>query len=84
MGISVRTSVPARTQESSFMNATLQDIGDDHSISIAVHLPAEAGAGVDLNDEAQVRMMIARHLGDAAASGCSVEVQIGPNTDGEE
>ena len=81
MTITVRTGVPAREQESSFMNATLQTVSDTHSASIAVTLPEGAmlAAGVDPDDEAGVAAWMGRVFASAIAEGCEVQVEIGPD-----
>jgi hypothetical protein len=81
MSISVQTGIEAAHQESSFANATLQNVSDTHSISIAVHLPEGAmqRAGVDPDDAEQVEAWMERVFASAVAEGCEVEVQIGPD-----
>ena len=83
MTVTVRTGISAQAQESSFMNATLQNVSDTHSASIAVHLPqgAMAAEGVDPDDVAQVRTWLERMFASAIAEGCSVEVEIGRDAD---
>lgn len=83
MSIIVKTGIPARKQESSFMNACLQNVSQTHIMSIAVHLPndAAAKAGIELEDHDQVAEWLGRIFASAIAEGCTVEVQVGPEDD---
>lgn len=86
MSIEVETGVSAASQESSFMNSCLQSVSETHAMSIAVHLPEEAAAaaGVDLDDEDQVTAWLERIFASAIAEGCTVEVKVGPEGEGDD
>lgn len=80
MNIDVQTEVPESSQESSFMNATLQSASETHSINIAVHLPSGAAEkeGVNLDDAISVQDWMHRIFQSALEYGCEISVQVGP------
>lgn len=79
MNIDVQTEVPESSQESSFMNSTLQTASDTHAISIAVNLPDDAAAkdGVNLDDAVAVQDWMHRIFQSALEYGCEISVQVG-------
>jgi hypothetical protein len=72
--LKITTGIRAETQESSFMNATLQSVGD-LAVSVAIMLPDHAN---DFSQGQLVRMLEEdfKHLTDI---GYEVEIQIGPD-----
>lgn len=84
--LNIEMGVSAAKQESSFGNATSQEVSPTRTMSVAVTLPEGAAAldGVDLDDEAQVRRWLSIMFATSLAGGCAVDVQIGPTEEGEE
>jgi len=82
--VQVREGVSAGEQESSFMNATLQDAGEATSFSVATKL--EIPEYVISKGEAAIAGYISGALGRASSSvsGLSFEVEIGPTEDPED
>lgn len=80
MNIDVQTDVPESSQESSFMNATLQSASETHAISIAINLPSGAAErdGVNLEDAISVQDWMHRIFQSALEYGCEINVQVGP------
>ena len=75
--LTVTHDVPASEQESSFINATLQDLSDGRTISVAVHLPEDFLKGYDTPEQIEQRLWWA--FAGVSALGFSIECQIGPN-----
>lgn len=78
MKLTVKTNVPASEQESSFMNATLTDVRDNYSISVAVDLPFNIPAHVDLDNRASITAWARDLFASALKAGCMIGVQVGP------
>lgn len=76
MAVSITWDVPESQQESGFMNATLQDFGPEHAISIAVYIqpPPE----LDVSNRQEIVLWLDRVCASVRNEGGEVEVQIGP------
>ena len=76
--VSMETGISAASQESAFMNATLQDLPNNLTISIATYL--EVPTHVAALGEEATDTYIDRMLEKAAASipGLTFDVQLGP------
>lgn len=76
----IEDGISAGDQESSFMNATLQDVADyDLSFSVATHI----GIPADVTDEERLRNYLAMILQRVTDLGLGIafEVQLGPTYD---
>lgn len=77
--VTITTGIPANEQESSFMNATLQQAGNEHSFSIATHV--KVPDHICNQGEAAIRDYLMDILGKAALTdrNLTFEVQLGKN-----
>ncbi len=79
MTVQVTTGVSASSQESAFMNATMQTLDDGSTMSISVDLPSDWAIrrGIDVNDEHAIANALETIFASALDEGCRIECQIG-------
>jgi hypothetical protein len=77
--VTIETGIPGDTQESSFMNATLQEVGNDLSMSIASHF--QVPDCIAHQGENAVSTFVKSKLNSAASQcvGLHFHVQVGPS-----
>lgn len=79
MSVEVKTGVSAASQESSFMNSTMQTLDDGSTMSLAVHLPTDWAQrrGIEAGDADALAKALEAIFATALDEGCEIECQIG-------